>query len=86
MDYQKQGLLRLSGIAFHSGDQLKLERASEMEIECIEIIGEAAYQVTPETRHQTRSIPWEDMWRCSTDDNDYVNKKAQVILKRMPSR
>ena len=30
-------------------------------VKCIEIIGEAAYQVTPETRHQTRSIPWEDI-------------------------
>jgi uncharacterized protein with HEPN domain len=27
----------------------------------IEIIGEAAYQVTPATRQQTCSIPWDDM-------------------------
>ncbi len=30
-------------------------------VKCIEIIGEAAYQVTPDTRDQTRGIPWDDM-------------------------
>jgi len=30
-------------------------------VKCIEIIGEAAYQVTPDTRAQTRRIPWDDM-------------------------
>ena len=27
----------------------------------IEILGEAAYQVTPDTRDQTPGVPWDDM-------------------------
>ncbi len=30
-------------------------------VKTIEILGEAAYQVTPDTRDQTPGIPWDDM-------------------------
>jgi uncharacterized protein with HEPN domain len=30
-------------------------------VKAMEIIGEAAYQVSPETRNRVREIPWEDI-------------------------